>query len=1225
MARLVYDSVSLTSHILRANAGIIRLLGDPSPNRRRRRRRREVQQGRDGEVKNNKESEIKGVPTIETSPHQRTEVFLAFPSSKSLTNEKVTGSFHRGTGRRVFISTSVQERDRLYFDMKKLEEGRYKDHIKLGNELELNFVSSGGGMFNRLKKGDEEHIKTDIDSTLKTHTRFPSFSGDSAFVSASGEGMFDFVLLDWLPLDDEFKLIFKIKSDENFSTKVLSEAGFSGIDWAGNMEIPRDPICQGGAPCADVHTFNARGIGISLGYVAMIVVCLFFLICACTAFTMFIRKHLRLKEMSRGPYKILLTSADLTQSSLAEITSKKVRAEQADRRPDLLQGSYGDPEKIRPQSKLTPTDSRSSMKDYEDPPPKTKYNGDFVHVKYLVTQSHFEVTNKTMSLLKKMHDLRHENVNGFVGMLTDSAKPGFIFEYCPRKSLYDIIRKDDIKLDWSFKLSLLTDLVRGIRYIHQSPLRHHGRLTSRNCVIDGRWVLKIADYGLPMLYDAQSLDQTPYSNKDLLWKAPELLRDEQLLEKGTQQGDVFSFSIIMQEVVVRGEPYCMVQMTPQEILARLKKPPPMIRPSVSKGAAPPDAINIMKQCWSEIPIMRPDFNQIYELFKRMNQGRRYNIVDTMFQMLEKYSSNLEDLVKDRTDQLVVEKKKTEQLLNRMLPTSIADQLKQGVQVEPEEFEEATIYFSDIVGFTTLSAYSTPFEVVDLLNDLYTAFDKVINYYNVYKVETIGDAYMVVGGVPKYIPDHAAQIASMALDLLHLSGKFRIRHLHNIPIMLRIGIHTGPCCAGVVGMTMPRYCLFGDTVNTASRMESLGSAWRIHISEATAVKLREAGGYQMDYRGLTPIKGKGQMHTFWLLGKDGFTKPFPTPPPIGKAHGLEEELLQQGRLHYMSRRDSSIDTQAFLSALGVNMKGQGEDDIEEESLGEDLPPSRIPEKMLNMNNHTKEENLVDIASDNLLPEEVTESEFNNSTISVSDSTLTSDSGKTSVYVEERVIHKKSIEKNTLPNESSATLSSKSESKSNIIVKRDKESCGTQTLEQSKSDARNWSKYRSSSLSNPSQKLHPSLKMNLFERLLVINPRNENNTTQMPYSKMPDSVQTKSPKHKLVRDLSFEGKSCNPKPSICMQPEHINNDRQDNICYIGKSKGNVQSNKSYSSISAQSETIDTEDISGSLRCSQSAGSMQGVCSEVLPRSPRGLRGIIAQCQVHEVPSPTESTML
>lgn len=152
---------------------------------------------------------------------------------------------------------------------------------------------------------------------------------------------------------------------------------------------------------------------------------------------------------------------------------------------------------------------------------------------------------------------------------------------------------------------------------------------------------------------------------------------------------------------------------------------------------------------------------------------------------------------------------------------MAEKLKMGLAVDPEEFSDVTIYFSDIVGFTTIAAHCSPVQVVDLLNDLYTIFDATINAYNVYKVETIGDAYMVVSGLPVKIPDHAEQIATMALDLLHQSGRFNVKHLPGVPLQLRIGLHTGPCCAGVVGLTMPRYCLFGDTVNTASRMESTG--------------------------------------------------------------------------------------------------------------------------------------------------------------------------------------------------------------------------------------------------------------------------------------------------------------------------------------------------------------------------------------------------------------------
>lgn len=153
---------------------------------------------------------------------------------------------------------------------------------------------------------------------------------------------------------------------------------------------------------------------------------------------------------------------------------------------------------------------------------------------------------------------------------------------------------------------------------------------------------------------------------------------------------------------------------------------------------------------------------------------------------------------------------------------MADQLKKGNAVKPESYKCVTIFFSDIVQFTQIAADSTPIEIVNFLNDLYTLFDSIISNYDVYKVETVGDAYMVVSGLPvRNGNEHARQIARMSLELLHRLKQFKIAHLPDREVRMRIGIHSGPCAAGVIGLKMPRYCLFGDTVNTASRMESHG--------------------------------------------------------------------------------------------------------------------------------------------------------------------------------------------------------------------------------------------------------------------------------------------------------------------------------------------------------------------------------------------------------------------
>jgi guanylate cyclase 2F len=138
---------------------------------------------------------------------------------------------------------------------------------------------------------------------------------------------------------------------------------------------------------------------------------------------------------------------------------------------------------------------------------KARYQGDLVQLKEIQVSSgsSVELKTKAMDHLIIAHGLRHENLNPLIGFLSDPNRTALVFEHCSRGSLQDVLIMDEIKLDWSFRLSLLTDLVRGMRYLHSSPLRVHGSLTSRNCVVDARWVLKITDYGLPAFHDSQGL------------------------------------------------------------------------------------------------------------------------------------------------------------------------------------------------------------------------------------------------------------------------------------------------------------------------------------------------------------------------------------------------------------------------------------------------------------------------------------------------------------------------------------------------------------------------------------------------------------------------------------------------------------------------------------------------------------------------------------------------
>uniref|UniRef100_A0A3B4T9I1 guanylate cyclase n=1 Tax=Seriola dumerili TaxID=41447 RepID=A0A3B4T9I1_SERDU len=249
----------------------------------------------------------------------------------------------------------------------------------------------------------------------------------------------------------------------------------------------------------------------------------------------------------------------------------------------------------------------------------------------------------------------------------------------------------------------------------------------------------------------------------------------------------------------------------------------------------------------------------------------YPVVMFSFKQMTEWIQNYAQSLKEKTEDLKRQRQLAEDLLHQMLPKSVAKQLRQRKHVEAESYEMVTIFFSDIVGFTSISASCTPLQVVEMLNNLYMCFDTRIESYDVYKVETIGDAYMVVSGLPERNGDrHADEIAKMALDLVAAVRQVSIPHMPNQRLQLRAGIHTGPCVAGIVGHKMPRYCLFGDTVNTASRMESTSLPQKIHTSSETYLALIKDNAYELQLRGEIEVKGKGRLNTYWLIGHKNYS-------------------------------------------------------------------------------------------------------------------------------------------------------------------------------------------------------------------------------------------------------------------------------------------------------------------------------------------------------------------
>ncbi|OQV21849.1 Atrial natriuretic peptide receptor 1 [Hypsibius exemplaris] len=488
-----------------------------------------------------------------------------------------------------------------------------------------------------------------------------------------------------------------------------------------------------------------------------------------------------------------------------------------------------------------------------------------------VTHKNFTASKKLLVILNQLRDVKHENINKFVGIAIvpqeDQLNAVLVSEYASKGSLHDLF-ESTTELDWQFRNSFMVDLLEGMKYIHRSVIVCHGYLTGWRCLIDKHFTLKISELAFKRIAEemvqeqAKAATRAMFKEHTAFWTAPEILRGESEPNKTT---DVYSVGVILFEIFTQSLPYEGVTLlTQEEIVTHICEGTlnPLKFRTKSDSAISPQFQSVLGSTWDQNPANRPTITRLRSGFDEASEGsstyekKHMSLMDKIISRLEIYAGELEHKVAERTTDLIAESAKCDQLLRQILPASVVKQLKLGITVVPEMFDCVTILFGDLYGFADYVQTASPMEVTKILNDVEVMFDTTLVDLDVYKVEAVGDTNMVASGVPERNGNnHIREICILSRRLLTQALARNIS--------LRTGIHTGPCAAGVVGFRRPRYCLFGDTVNTASRMTTHGEQRRIHLSNSAAELLQNFPEFTTTERGVISIKGKYNMQTFWL--------------------------------------------------------------------------------------------------------------------------------------------------------------------------------------------------------------------------------------------------------------------------------------------------------------------------------------------------------------------------
>jgi guanylate cyclase len=483
---------------------------------------------------------------------------------------------------------------------------------------------------------------------------------------------------------------------------------------------------------------------------------------------------------------------------------------------------------------------------------------------WLKFDEHSRLKKDFINEMRLLSRLRHPCITTVMGaVIAPTVDPMLVMEYMEYGSLHDLLHNETMSAGGEILLQIIRDIVQGIQFLHASkPPILHGDIKAKNILVDSRFRAKVADFGFSHFKTGKNsniLKGTPF------FMAPEYLRRRTEYNAAC---DIYSLGMIFYEIYAISDPF--EGEDPRKILPKICHPRINKRPPVPE-ACPPKMAEIMKKCWGSNPFFRPSAKDLDYILLELSPKDA--------EPLESAQGGFKDGIKRKPTSLY-----------DVFPKHIADVLNAGNKVEAESHEIVTVVFSDIVGFTDISQTFSPLKVSNMLDRLYQAFDILANKHKVFKVETIGDAYMGVSNLDgSEFDSHVKQIAEYAQDAIAAASQILIddENPERGPVRIRVGFHSGPVVSNVIGSLNPRYGLFGDTVNTASRMESNSTAGKILCTAASAQLLQtQAPEIPVTLRGKIIVKGKGKMKAYWV-GSDR-----PTLDPIPSFSESAESRSEQ---------------------------------------------------------------------------------------------------------------------------------------------------------------------------------------------------------------------------------------------------------------------------------------------------------------------------------------------